>query len=297
MSWAKPQSAILRDGRLHLQQGPIDLIVEALADQEQRTLAFATAQSRFQSLLTELVGELPELRRSVTDSGAALQGEIAQRMVRATAPHTGRHFITPMAAVAGAVADEILGAMTSAADLERAYVNNGGDIALHLAPGQSFTTGLVADPRRPLLDGRFTVQSGDPVRGIATSGRHGRSHSLGIADSVTVLASSAAAADAAATMIANEVDLPGHPAITRQAASELDPDSDLGCRPVTTGLGSLTPKEVSRALKRGLREAMRLQSCSLIHAAVLTLESQIEVCNTAFPLILETPKIERAAHA
>ena len=297
MSWAKPQTAILGDGRLHLQQGPIDLIVEAAAEREQRTAAFAAAESRFQSVLTELVGELTELRRSVSYSGTGLLGKIARRMLQATAPHSEHHFITPMAAVAGAVADEILDAMTCAADLERAYVNNGGDIALHLASGQSFTTGLVADPRRPLLDGRFTVQSGDPVRGIATSGRHGRSLSLGIADSVTVLASSAAAADAAATIVANAVDLPGHPAITREAACELDPDSDLGTRPVTTGLGSLSRQEASSALKRGLREAMRLQASGLIHAAVLTLEQQIEVCNTAFPLILETPKIERAVHA
>ena len=49
------------------------------------------------------------------------------------------------------------------------------------------------------------------MRGIATSGWRGRSFSLGIADAVTVLAATAAEADAAATMIANAVDLPGHP--------------------------------------------------------------------------------------
>lgn len=297
MSWAQPQSVILDDGRLHLQQGPIDLVIEAVAGQQERALAFTAAQRRFQSVLTELVGELAALRRNVTDSGDSLQGAIARRMVRASSPFADRHFISPMAAVAGAVADEVLSAMTATANLKKAYVNNGGDIALHLAPGRSFTTGLVADPRRPLLDGRFSVQSSDPVRGIATSGRHGRSLSLGIADSVTVLAPTAAAADAAATIIANQVDLPGHPAVTRQAACELDPESDLGAREVTTGLGFLSHQEVSRALKEGLREAMRLQAGGLIHAAVLTLENQIEVCNTAFPLILETPKTERAAHA
>ncbi|TQV73356.1 UPF0280 family protein [Denitrobaculum tricleocarpae] len=297
MSWASPQSAILSDGRLHLQQGPIDLIIEAVADQDQRALAFVAAQRRFLMVLTELVEELTALRQPVTTTGEAFRGKIARRMAQATWPLADRHFITPMAAVAGAVADDILYAMTHGAQLEKAYVNNGGDIALYLAPGQSFTTGLVADPRRPQLDGRFTVNAGEPVRGIATSGRHGRSLSLGIADSVTVLASSAAAADAAATMIANAVDLPGHAAIERQAACELDPDSDLGAREVTVELGFLNPQEVSHALANGLAEAQRLRDARLIHAAVLTLENQIEVCNKAFPLILETPKTERAAHA
>lgn len=297
MSCVSPQSVFLEDGRLHLQQGPIDLIIEAVADQGQRALAFVAAQRRFLTALTELVAELPELRQSVAVSGETLRGKIARRMVLATSPLADSYFVTPMAAVAGAVADEVLDAMTRAVKLEKAYVNNGGDIALHLAPGQSFTTGLVTDPRRPQLDGRFTVYAEEPVRGIATSGRHGRSLSLGIADSVTVLAASAAAADAAATIIANEVDLPGHPAIMRQAACELDPDSDLGSREVTTGLEQLTPQEITGALANGLAEAQRLQEAGIIHAAVLTLENQTEVCNKAFPLTLETPGIERVAHA
>lgn len=297
MSWTSPQSAILGDGRLHLQQGPIDLVIDAVADHDQRALAFVAAQRRFLTILTELVAELPELRQSVSVTGETLHGEIARRMVKATSPLAERHFITPMAAVAGAVADEVLDAMTQAVKLEKAYVNNGGDIALHLTPGQSFTTGLVSDPRKPQLDGRFTVHAEEPVRGIATSGRHGRSLSLGIADSVTVLASSAATTDAAATVIANEVDLPGHPAIRRQAACELDPDSDLGPREVTTGLEQLTPQEIAEALAKGHAEARRLREAGLIHAAVLTLENQVEVCNKAFPLILETPGTERSAHA
>ncbi len=297
MSWISPQSVILDDGRLHLQQGPIDLIIEAVADQDQRALAFVAAQRRFLTILTELVAELPDLRQSVAVAGETLRGKIAQRMVKATSLLSDGHFITPMAAVAGAVADEVLDAMTQAARLEKAYVNNGGDIALHLASEQSFTTGLLSVPRKPRLNGRFTVSAEEPVRGIATSGRHGRSLSFGIADSVTVLASSAAGADAAATIIANEVDLPGHPAISRQAACELDPDSDLGAREVTTGVEELTPEEITDALEKGLAEAQQLKEAGIIHAAVLTLENQVEVCNKTLSLTLETPGIERVAHA
>lgn len=296
MTWASPASARLPDGRLHLQQGPIDLVIEAAGRRGVRERAFEAAESRFQTVLVELVEELPDLRSRAGVKGT-LTGRIAGRMLQATKPLAARHFITPMAAVAGAVADEVLAAMVRATEIERAYVNNGGDIAFYLAPGQSFTTGLVTNPDRPQLDGRFTVRAEDPVRGIATSGRRGRSLSLGIADSVTVLATNAAAADAAATIIANCVDLPGHPAIERQAAKDLDPDSDLGAREVTTGLGQLDHHEVSTALSSGLAEARRLQTAGLIHAAVLTLDGQIVVCEAAVPLQLYGQEAKRVAYA
>src|SRR5206468_3910445 len=135
---------------------------------------------------------------------------VARRMTAAVMPYASEYFITPMAAVAGAVAEEILAVMTAAARLARAYVNDGGDIALHLGEGEKFVVGMVQRPESPSLFGTLTLDSRMPVRGIATSGWRGRSFSLGIADSVTVLADRAAAADAAATIIANAVDLPGH---------------------------------------------------------------------------------------
>src|SRR5216683_7337395 len=157
-------------------------------------------------------------------------------------------FITPMAAVAGAVAEEILETMIAAAKLSRAYVNDGGDIALHLAPGEKFVVGMVECPDRASLFGTTTIESGDPIRGIATSGWRGRSFSLGIADAVTVLADAAAMADAAATVVANAVDLPGHPRVGRARACELAPDSDLGERLVTQLVGDLTAGEIRHAL-------------------------------------------------
>jgi hypothetical protein len=178
-------------------------------------------------------------------------------------------FITPMAAVAGAVAEEMMAAMTAAADLDKAYVNDGGDIAIHLSPGQSMRA-AIAGTGHGLAD-RLAIHADDPVRGIATSGWKGRSFSLGIADSVTVLAADAASADAAATMIANAVDLPGHAAIRRQSANALAPDTDLGARLVTVGVGALTSAEVGEALLRGAAIAETFQRRGLVHAAALFL--------------------------
>jgi uncharacterized protein len=270
-----PQIGWLADGRrLHLQDGPIDLIVEVHGSETNRRAAYDAAARRFTGLLDELCDELPLLRRAADPARCELQGAVARRMDAAVAPFALDHFITPMAAVAGAVAEEILGAMLDAARLERSYVNNGGDIALHLGHGEHFTVGLMDRPDRPGLMRTIIVDADDPTRGVATSGRHGRSFSFGIADAVTVLARTASQADAAATIIANAVDLPGHPAIVRCPAHDLQPDSDLGARLVTRDVGEVTGHEVEDALESGAACARKLLAAGLIDGAALRLQGE-----------------------
>jgi ApbE superfamily uncharacterized protein (UPF0280 family) len=267
-----PQIALLPDGkRLHLQDGPIDLVIEASGGEAEVRAAHDAAARRFTGLLDELCGELVELRRPADPVGCRLKGVVARRMHSAVAPFAADQFITPMAAVAGSVAEEILGAMLEVARLERAYVNNGGDIALHLTDEERFTVGLMDRPDRHGLMRTIAIEADDPARGIATSGRHGRSFSLGIADAVTVLARAASQADAAATIIANAVDLPGHPAIIRCPANDLQPDSDLGARLVTRHVGDLREDEVDDALGAGASRARQLLAAGLIEGAALRL--------------------------
>jgi ApbE superfamily uncharacterized protein (UPF0280 family) len=270
-----PQIRFLADGRrLHLQDGPIDLIVEARGSEANSRAAYDAAARRFTGLLDELCDELPTLRQAAHPTRCLLQGAVARRMHAAVAPFAADHFITPMAAVAGAVAEEILGAMVREAHLDRAYVNNGGDIALHLAKGERFTVGLIDRPDQHGLMRTTIIDADDPTRGIATSGRHGRSFSLGIADAVTVLAQTASQADAAATIIANAVDLPEHPAVLRVPAHDLQPDSDLGARLVTRGVGRLSGDEIAVALDAGATCARALLAAGLIEGAALRLCSE-----------------------
>lgn len=269
-----PQVGLLADGRrLHLQDGPIDLVIEAMGEADAVRAAHVAAAERFAGLLDELCGELDLLRAPALANPCRLQGGVAQRMWRAVRPFAADHFITPMAAVAGAVAEEILSVMVRPG-LRRAYVNNGGDIALHLGAGESFRIGLVDRPDHPRLIGTADVKSAAPARGIATSGWRGRSFSLGIADAVTVLAPTAAMADAAATIIANGVDLPGHGSIVRVPAHALQPDSDLGPRLVTRDVPRLTPAEREEALDRGLARAHHLMRSGLICGAALHLQGE-----------------------
>jgi len=281
MSRASIQRGFLPDGRLHLQEGPIDLVIEAFGEVAQVQRAYAAATQRFEALLPGLVAELAVLRSPLAENSIDCEGPVARRMTAACRPHRAS-FVTPMAAVAGAVADHVLAAMTTAATLTRAYVNDGGDIALHLQPGESFACGMVAEVGDPRLDGRAVIAAEMPVRGIATSGRAtlnqgGRSFSLGIADAVTVFARNAAAADVAATLIANAVDLPGHPAVKRSSACDIDPESDLGALAVTLAVGALTPDEIAAALAQGRAVAGEMRRLDLIDAAVLFLRGQAEI--------------------
>ena len=284
-----PQIGFLADGRrLHLQDGPIDLIVEAHGSEINLRGAYDAAARRFTGLLDELCGELPMLRQAADPARCLLQGTVARRMHGAVAPFAADHFITPMAAVAGSVAEEVLGAMVGAAQLERAYVNNGGDIALCLADGEQFTVGLMDRPDDHGLMRMMVIRAGDPSRGVATSGRHGRSFSLGIADAVTVLARTASQADAAATIIANAVDLPGHPAIVRCPAQDLQPDSDLGARLVARDVGELSDVEIEDALEAGADKARQLLAAGLIDGAALRLYGETVVVAPRGTLRAET---------
>lgn len=272
-----PQAHMLPDARrLHLNHGPIDLVIEAFGESPEVRAAYEQATARFRTILTELVEELPALRSAATTRPRVFQGMTAQRMEAAVAPLADGNFITPMAAVAGSVADEILAAMLAGRRLDKAYVNNGGDSALHLAPGESMRL-AIAGTGKGFAD-RILIRAEDPVRGVATSGWRGRSFSLGIADAVTVLARTGAAADAAATIIANAVDLPGHPAVRREPACTLAPDCDLGERLVTTGVGALSELDVAAALDAGLAVAEALQRRGLIEAVALFLNGEARIC-------------------
>ena len=290
------QRAALDKNRWHFNHGPIDIVAEAHGDPYAVAAAHDAAWARFGHVLDELVRELPLLRLPVTDS-VRPRGVVARRMWDACAAFSPM-FITPMAAVAGSVAQELI-AFYERPGIERAWINNGGDIALHLAPGQSARVGVYADLARfdwrkhvegesgiLTTDGQFEISAAQPVRGVATSGWRGRSFSLGIADSVTVLAATAADADAAATVIANAVDV-DDAAIRRRPASECKDDSDLGDTLVTVDVPPLSPSLVKSALDTGAACAKVLQEEGLAWAALLVCQGQWRLveplCSKALP--------------
>ena len=269
----------MADNRLHLQHGPIDIIAHVDAPEEVRKRLYTSASNRFSTVLVELVTEMDLLKQPWSADLPDPKGGIAQKMCFAV--QGSGIFVTPMAAVAGAVADEVLEAMLYEAknpdpcleEIQRMYVNNGGDIAFWLNAGESFSIGVVDNPGIPELNARVSLAYESPVRGIATSGWRGRSQSLGIADAVTVLAGSAAIADAAATLIANDVNV-DYPGILKRPASEVKDESDLGMLPVTVDVPPLPFDQISEALKRGAQTAGNFIRTGKIEAAYLSLQKQ-----------------------
>ena len=269
----EPSGCLLPDGkRFQLRQGPIDLIIQAFGAHEQIGRAYETAEARFQTILINLTKELGYLRTDLRYSIGPPKDPVAQRMVEACKVHQD-NFVTPMAAVAGAVADEILDTMIGSADLTKAYVNNGGDIAFHLSRGRKINAGIVGSLELPKINATCEFLYEFSARGIATSGWRGRSYSLGIADSVTVLAKNAASADVAATLIANNVNV-DHAGIVRTPAYELNPDHDLKDRLVTRRVPKLEKVLIWKALDRGQTVAQSMLEAGLIDGSFLYLQEE-----------------------
>ncbi|MEM7545103.1 MAG: UPF0280 family protein [Pseudomonadota bacterium] len=274
-------AARLPDGRLHLQHGPIDLIISI--EGPGTAMAEVAVVNRFEHVLEDLVEELPILRAPAGQE-QGVTGIVAGRMMEAVHPFLPA-FVTPMAAVAGSVADEMIATIRRCGGITKAVVNNGGDVAVHLAPGAE-TTAIIAG-----TNDRLTLTADQPWRGVATSGWRGRSWSLGIADAVTVIARTAATADAAATMIGNQVDLPGHPAISRAPAESLASESDLCGLHVTTDVAPLSRADIDTALGRGAVYAGDLQARGVIGGAILLLQGEARTVGASAP-VLRCPEKE-----
>jgi ApbE superfamily uncharacterized protein (UPF0280 family) len=277
-----PQRRVMADGRQHFQHGPIDCILGADGAADACATAFDRAWQRFGGLLGELASELPLLRENLAVAGAEMpQGRVARRMVDACRPHAaGGRFMTAMAAVAGSVAEELIEAFDDPR-VTRAYVNNGGDIALRLMPGSEYRVGVVGNVDAANVDARLRIAADQPVRGIATSGWRGRSFSFGIADSVTVFATTASMADAAATVVANAVDV-DDARIVRLPADAVRDDSDLGNMLVTRDVPRLPARLIDLALARGAAQAEHEIAAGRIVAAALHVQGRLRLVGPLF---------------
>ena len=250
------------DNRLFLRHGPINIVLEAIGID--KDLAYQNVKGYFETLLEQLVLDMELLKEEVVFN-RKFNNKISQSMQDATERYSPA-FITPMAAVAGSIADNILRVLINNTNLEKAYVNNGGDVSFYLNKNQIMKTSLAAIPNMIA-----EIKYKDKSRGIATSGWRGKSFSRGIADSVTVLADNAAMADAAATMIGNAVDIYNHPKIKKQPANEMYEDSDLKNLLITVEVGLLTKVEIKEALKNGYQTALQYINKDLINTALIQL--------------------------
>lgn len=243
----------LPDGRVFVDYGPTSMVITA---RRQGVPAVDLAKAVFpliQDALGEIAKALPVLRQYPREGDFSQLEGLPQVMAEA-ALATGEETLTPMAAVAGTVADAVADWLFArGADL--VAVNNGGDVALRLGPGQQMRMGILPD-----LEGAIsqviTLRAEDGIGGVCTSGLGGRSLTRGIANSVTVFSRRCALADACATHIAN-CSYIDSPRVHTCLAGELEPESDIAALRVVRQVEALEEREIQQGLEQVHQEALR----------------------------------------
>ena len=188
-----------------------------------------------------------------------------------------------MAAVAGTIADAVADWLFARGST-KVVVDNGGDIAIRLAAGQTATVGIRPQVNSfdishiAWLDGRQSSW------GVTTSGLGGRSFTRGIASAVTVMANRAGMADAAATSIANACFVEDG-SIRQVPAEHLDPNTDLKGVNVTVDVGPLNYDKKTQAVKMALLKAETLCRQQLIVGAFIAIEDVFRMTKRAEKLI------------
>jgi hypothetical protein len=257
---------------MFVEVGPVSAVVTG----ERDGIPFEFPKDDLEQMIRGLLGEirdcLPILRQKAFKIKKwGLLPKIGRDMIEAV-KRVDEDSLTPMAAVAGAVADHILADLANC-DLDFISVNNGGDISIWNEKKRSLRIGLGDIQSGKNLPYNLMIRDRDRI-GLATSGLGGRSFTLGIADLGTAVAESAALADAAATFICNQTNLEA-PDIVRRKAVTLDAQTDIPEELVTVQVGELKTEQVQAALEAGLQAASRLKQEGVICGAVIMVKGEI----------------------
>jgi hypothetical protein len=263
--------------------GPMHIYIQA-TDRGRPLIALAMEGGRRAfGVLEEIARFLPLLKRKAAQINAtAALPEVVRKMIGAAQKMEAAD-LTPMAAVAGASSDAVAD-YSIAKGGTKIVVDNGGDVALRLKGDETARVGIKTeiDASRPAYLLVIRVDMG--VGGVATSGLGGRSFTKGIASAVTVLAESAALADAAATVIANATYVED-PAIKRYLPETVYPDTDIAGEWVTGAVGEIGTAKIDEALMQGLAAAERLGDKGLIVGAFIAVKRKVAWTPTLNPYI------------
>ena len=249
--------------------GPMRLSIRAWKDNRpQQELSRQAAEESFAYL--EAIAKHQAVLSDFAENIKALpENDLVQRMIQSVRA-IGDIDLTPMAAVAGTIADAVADWLFIRGST-KVVVDNGGDIAIRLTANETAAVGI--RPRITHLDISHVVNLDDrqPSWGVTTSGRGGRSFTRGIASAVTVIADNASIADAAATSIANACFVEDD-SIVQIPAEQMDLNTDLKGVNVTVDVGLLSPGKKIQAVQTALSKADTLCRQKLIVGALVALE-------------------------
>jgi len=268
---------VLQEGDVMAEWGPMRLVISSFVGRvPQREMNVDAARYAFSTL--EKIGQWREkLSHACPHIPNQIEEPLALEMV-CSALTVGDADLTPMAAVAGTIADAVADYLADRG-MTKAIVNNGGDIAIRLRGENSATVGIREDVRSHEFSHVIRLGSERASWGVATSGLGGRSLTRGIASAATVIAQKASIADAAATAVGNASFVEDRQVI-QENAEKIDPATDIPGIAATCKVGPLKEETRSLSLQRALRRAAELVERKIILGAGVVVDGRIGM--TAF---------------
>ena len=254
------------------ENGPMRMVIQAWEGKVPRLdLATEAADYAF-ACLARVAGQLAVLKRRPGAIDGLPPEPLAREMIKSVRA-VGDADLTPLAAVAGTLADAVADRLFGQG-LSRVIVDNGGDIAIRLAAGETTRVGLCPEIAHPEISHVLTLDGRHSTWGVATSGLGGRSFTCGIASAVTAVARSASLADAAATAVANACLVAGAD-VLRVPAAKLDPNTDIPDLLVTVAVVDLTGPQRAEALSNALQMAEGLTHKGVIRGVLAAVGKQV----------------------
>ncbi|MGE5840127.1 MAG: UPF0280 family protein [Deltaproteobacteria bacterium] len=262
-------ATVLPGGSVLAESGPMRLVISASVGKVVQTkLALRAAEQSF-GLLERVASHRNFLGRQFLEYRKEMKDPLVQRMIDSVIM-VGDRDLTPMAAVAGTLADEVANFLFERG-MTKVVVDNGGDVAVRTDQEEPITVGIRPDVNDRTVS--YVIRLDPLIRshGVATSGLGGRSLTRGIASAATTIARTASLADAAATAVANASFLEDEQ-VQRRPAEELDPYTDIAGLDVTVKVGALSEEKKSRALSQAIRRAEDLVQREVILGAFVAVQ-------------------------
>jgi hypothetical protein len=270
---------------MFLEIGPASLVISGEKDGILYSFDRCKLEEKIRSILGEIREFLPVLKqKAYRIKNTKHMPDVPRKMVEAVKA-IDEASLTPMAAVAGSVADAIKDFLKNECP-DLVSINNGGDISIFNRKGRGLKIDIgdihTGESSPYMLNIEQLIDYG-----LATSGFGGRSFTLGLADSVTVIAATGAVADAAATFICNYTNTESDKVI-RQKASEIDPLTDIPDDNVTIRIDQLNDNDILQALENGLNIAANIKKQRHIYDAIINLQGHmVTTINGDSPIKLE----------
>ena len=262
-------ATVLAGGNVLAESGPMRLVISAgIGKVVQTQMALRAAEESF-GFLERVAAHRISLGRQYRECRDRIQDPLVLKMISSVVA-IGDEDLTPMAAVAGTLADAVADFLFERG-MTKVVVDNGGDVAIRADREEPVTVGIRPDVNDRAVSHVIGLDPDLRTHGVATSGLGGRSLTRGIASAATVVARTASLADAAATAVANASFLEDAQ-VWRRRAEELDPYTDIAGLDVTVRVGPLSEEKKSQALAQAIQKAEDLVRREVILGAFVAVQ-------------------------